>query len=124
MMIQPSSYIGTMNRIVFALAAWIFVQCASAQLSAVIDLAGIPDTCKIGVDTLYLGKTRKGLVVAPRIEYKGFDVHMRGTRQDTAFQWGPDNARTVHYWICYKVESINSNCPWLSFQRYTPTKCE
>lgn len=110
-----------MNRILFALAAWIAVQCASAQLSVVIDLNGIPDTCRIGVDTLDLGTVAKKLVLVPRSEMEHFDV--RGG--DTAFMYLANlSGPMMRYRQCYKVQGINSNCPWLSFQRYTPTKCE
>lgn len=105
----------------FALVALFaaFTATADAQFSAVLVHGPIPDTCRTGVDALEIGKTMKQLVVAPRIEFEGFDVC--GT--DTSFRWGPEG-RMVHYWICYKVEAINSNCPWMSFQRYTPIKCK
>jgi hypothetical protein len=94
---------------------------AMGQLSVVVDLRGIPDTCRIGVDTVEIGKTLKGLVLVPRSEMEHFDV--RGS--DTAFMYLPNlSGPMMRYRQCYKVQGINSNCPWLSFQRYTPTKCE
>ncbi len=95
-----------------------FTVTAAAQPSAIIVRGIIADTCRVGLDTVDIGKTQKQLVVAPRIEFEGFDV----CGADTSFRWGPDG-RMVHYWICYKVEAITSNCPWISYQRYTPIKC-
>lgn len=104
-----------------AIAILLLVAATSAhcQVTAIPVRGVINDTCKMGVDTVALGKTRKALVIAPRIELEGFDV----VAQDTMWHWIPrDN--TVRFWLCYKVTAINSNCPWLSFQRYTPTKCD
>lgn len=103
------------------IAAFCLALPVNAQLSVVIDLHGIPDTCRIGVDTLDLGTVAKKLVLVPRSEMEHFDV--RGG--DTAFMYLANlSGPMMRYRQCYKVQGINSNCPWLSFQRYTPTKCE
>lgn len=105
----------------FVLSILLFVAASAThcQVTAIPVRGLINDTCKMGVDTVMLGKTSKALVIAPRIELEHFDV----IAQDTMWRWIPRD-RTVRYWICYKVTAINSNCPWLSFQRYTPTKCD
>lgn len=105
----------------FAIAVLLFVAASSTrcQVTAIPVRGVVNDTCKMGVDTVLLGKTSKALVIVPRMEFEGFDV----VAPDTMWHWGP-HERTARYWICYNVVSINSNCPWMSFQRYTPTKCD
>lgn len=96
-----------------------FAATAFAQPGTIIVRGHVPDTCKMGVDTVSLGKTRRGVMVVPRIEFEGFDV----CGVDTSFRWSPAG-RMVELRGCYKLIGINSNCPWMSFQRYVPTKCD
>lgn len=103
--------------VVVLLAAFTFN--AAAQPSTIIVRGHIPDTCRMGVDTVLLGKTRRGVMMVPRTEFEGFDV----CGMDTLFRWAP-SGRMVEYRGCYRLIGINSNCPWMSIQRYVPAKCD
>lgn len=115
-----------LSRLLRLAVAYCLALPAMGQLSVVVDLRGIPDTCRIGVDTVEIGKTLKGLVLIPRSEMEYFDIQQKDGRPDTSFTYLANRVSEprMRYRQCYKVQGINSNCPWLSFQRYTPTKCE
>jgi hypothetical protein len=92
---------------------------AMGQPTALIVRGELPDTCKVAVESVVIGKTVKELVLVPRSDFAGFDV----LGSDTVFHYGP-GPMNMRYRLCYEVKSFLSNCPWLSFQRYTPIKCE
>lgn len=105
----------------FGLSLSLLCWCAvvNAQLGVIVITGQIPDTCKALVRGPLLGVSEKVLVLVPRQEFTGFDVHGR----DTTFNYSPGSLNQ-RYRVCYKIYNHASpNCPWLYREEHLITNC-